>query len=241
MNPLRLCLLLLLLAPWVASAAAGPPAPFTAHYTVHANGLKIGEMDRTLSRDDGGRYTLETRMYTTGLVALFRDEHLLERSVWLPNNGEVRPLAYLYQQNGSRDRVERVDFDWQRGVATARYKGRQFRLPLKPGVYDKLAYQVALREDLAAGRTQFDYRVVDKDEIDDYRFRVVGEESLKTPLGTLATVKVERVGHGDKRKTVFWCAPNLGYALVQIVQQNRGNTFASYLTDWKGGPRSALR
>jgi hypothetical protein len=241
MSPLRLCLLIFALGPWAAAIAAGPPRPFTAHYTVQANGLTIGEMERSIRRDNQGRYTLETHMHTTGIMALFRDDQLLERSIWLPRNGGVRPLSYLYRQSGSRDRVERVDFDWKDAVATALYKGKQVRLPLKTDVYDKLAYQVMLRQDLAAGHTRFDYRVVDKDEIEDYRFRVVGKEALKTPLGVLDTLKVERIRHGNKRQTFFWCAPSLDYALVQIVQKNRGNTFASYLIDWKGGPRSALR
>lgn len=76
-----------------------------------------------------------------------------------------------------------------------------------------------MRQDLKAGKREMTYSVADDGDYDHDRFAVIGEETLKTPMGEMATLKVEKVRDEDsKRETLMWFAPELDYLLVQLVQ-----------------------
>jgi hypothetical protein len=65
---------------------------------------------------------------------------------------------------------------------------------------------------------------------------MVGEETLKTALGEIDTLKFTRVKNIDsKRKTTLWCSPKLGYLPVQIEHVDKdGSTFTAVLRRLKG-------
>ena len=220
--------------------AAGPlpalevPEPFTARYAVYANGIRIGDMDRTLRRQDGGRMRLKTEMYTTGFVSLFRDDRIVEQSLWSPADDTLRPHEYRFRRTGGgRDERESVVFDWEAGSARGREDGEERVASLEPGVADKLSYQILLRRDLARGMEEMVYRVVEPEETEEYRFRVVGRERLKTALGRVETVKVERDHDSGKRQTTFWCAPKFNYLMVRIRQDDNGDQILGEIREWK--------
>ncbi len=220
-------LLSLLLTP-AAGCALEQPAPYTAEYTVHANGFKIGELQRSLQPGEDDTWVLESTLYTTGLVALFKRDKLTERSVWRNREKLLQPIDYLYHYSGrSRERLERVEFNWEKREITSTRDGESKRLPLRKGVLDKLMFEVALRRDLATGAKHIEYRVADRGEIRTYVFDVVGEEQLVTSIGKLDTIKV------TKGETTFWCAPALDYLMVQIVKQEDDYALASYITALK--------
>ncbi len=103
---------------------------------------------------------------------------------------------------------------------TGSEKGKAISLPLTPGLLDKSTYQLALQEDVAAGKKSMRYRVVDGDDIDTYEFRVVGSESVKTKAGRIEAIKVERVRDPSqsKRETQLWFAKDWDYLLVSLRQ-----------------------
>jgi len=224
----------------VGLLAAGPlpalevPEPFTARYAVYANGIRVGDMDRTLHRQEGGRMRLKTKMYAAGLIGLFRDDRIVEQSLWSPAGGTLRPHEYRFRRTGGgRDERESVVFDWEAGSARGHEDGEERTAPLEPGMTDKLSYQVLLRRDLARGMEAMTYRVVEPEETETYRFRVVGRETLRTSLGEFETIKVERDHDSDERQTTFWCAPELDYLMVRIRQDDDGDQILGEIQDWK--------
>ena len=63
------------------------------------------------------------------------------------------------------------------------------------------------------------YRVVDGDEVEEYAFRVVGEERVTTKAGQFDAVEVERVREPDaRRETTLWFAKDWNYLLVRLSQ-----------------------
>lgn len=214
------------------------PEPFAARYAVYAKGIRVGDMDRTLGRQGDGRWFLKTEMYTTGFVSLFRNDRMVERSLWSPAGGTLRPHEYRFRRTGSgRDERERVSFDWSSGTASAHHDGERRRVALEPGMTDKLSYQVLLRRDLARGREEMVYRVVEPEETEEYRFRVVGRERLDTALGRLETLKVERDHDSKNRRTTFWSAPELDYLMVRIRQDDDGDEILGEVLEWKPAAR----
>ena len=107
-------------------------------------------------------------------------------------------------------------------------------MPLHAGILDKSSYQLALQKDVATGEDSLSYIVLDGDDLDTYDFRRLGDEVIETPLGTLNTVKVERVRDPgeSQRKTTLWFAKDWGYLLVQLNQVERdGKEYTIMLQD----------
>lgn len=232
--------LLLLCAVWPATAATLPPATFSASYAVHKGTLLLGEMHRSLSRPTDARYLFKTETYSTGLAAMFVKDRIVESSEWEYHHGLMRPLHYSYRKSGGkRERQLEQRFDWARKLASSESSAQPpSTLPLAVGTLDKLSYQIALMADLQQGKTELSYTLLDDDETKTYRFQVVGEETLNTPLGSLKTLRVERVMEaGSKRHTTFWCAPGLNYLLVRLDQrENDKDEFSALIQSVEGLP-----
>jgi len=195
-----------------------------ARYAVHANGMKIGEMTRTLTAVAPERYVLTSEVRTTGLIALFRDDRLHERSEWVQDEDGYRPMEYYARYTDGREtEVERITFDWERRRVIAVDQNETTVLPLSDGLLDKLMYQVVIRDDLEAGKRDLRYRIVDGSKIKEYVFEVLGEEEVVTPMGRVRTVKIRR------EDTVVWCAAVWDYLPVKLEQKEKDRTVASYI------------
>lgn len=215
-----------------AEVPAALPEPFTAWYTLHTRGLTIGTMERRLEEvGSDGQYRYRSESRATGLVALFRDDRILEESRWILENQQIRPLEYSYSYRGSKKfRTIKMVFDWQRGTITDQDGDNTRHIPLVPGVLDKLVYQLGIMSDLQRGAQQLEYRIADKGTIKTYRFAISGEEDLSTPLGRLRTIKIERRKADSKRKTTFWCAPILSYLPVRAeYMENDGQVISAMI------------
>ncbi|WP_303900947.1 DUF3108 domain-containing protein [Thiohalomonas denitrificans] len=222
---LTTALLVALLASPAGAKPTYAPEPYEALYTVHANGLKVGEMTRKLEKRPDDTWLMESSLYTTGLVALFKDHRLTERSLWRSQNSTLIPLDFQAKHTGGNDdSVERMRFDWKEEVVTYLREGKETKVAVRPGILDKLLYQVALERDLSEGEKHLEYTFADRGEIKTYRFDVIGQEQLETPLGTYQTLKVQR------EDVTLWVAPALDYTLVQLVQEKKDYTATSYIT-----------
>lgn len=230
--------LLLLCVVWPTTAATPPAATFSASYSVHKGTLLLGEMHRSLSRPADAHYVFKTETYSTGLAAMFVKDRIVESSEWEYHNGLIRPLHYSYRKSGGkRERQLEQRFDWGRRLASSEGSAQPpSTLPLAVGTLDKLNYQIALMADLKQGKTELSYTLLDDDETKTYRFQVVGEETLSTPLGMLKTLRVERImDAGSRRHTTFWCAPDLNYLLVRLDQrENDKDEFSALIQSVEG-------
>lgn len=215
MGTLLLCLGLFVSAIARAQDTSGL-APFTASYTA--------SMDKGISLNGSARRTLEDRgdgtwLYRTRVDSLIADidESLVLR--W--EQGRVIPLRYRYRLSGFllKDREKSIDFDWDQGRATGKYRGKAFTLELEPGTLDPLGFQLQLRQDIRAGKQDMIYRIIDKGRYDSDRFAILDEEPMNTAGGTITTVKAEKVrGENARRETLMWFAPDQDYLLVRLRQ-----------------------
>ena len=229
-------LLVILTAGWTAETRADEPllTPFNAMYTVKREGMVIGENQRTLTAGKDGRYVYESIARATGWVAwLFRDE-VLERSVWVYANSRIRPLEYTYgRSRGRNQRRVQLAFDWDRKLVTNNVDSDAWRMPLPDDAQDKLVYQLSIMRDMQRPHPDLVYHIADGGMIKTYKFAITGQENLPTPMGTMHTVKIERVG--DKRDTSVWLAPSLQYLPVKISQTDKdGSELSMHLSSVTG-------
>lgn len=155
---------------------------------------------------------------------------ILEKSFFkISSSGKINSQEYSYQRKIfiNKSNLETL-FDWskKRAVTTGAKTGE---VTLKGDEFDNLNYQLALRCDLMAGKSTFLYPVVDRDEIDNLEFKIMGEEVLETKIGKVNTVIVKRVRNNNNRITTLWFAKDIDYVMVKLLQEERKDTEAYLL------------
>lgn len=196
------------------------PVVFHAEYEAKAYGFSA-EASRSLIRISDNLYslqnTIEAKLFGESLA------ELNERSEFRWQDGRVLPQSYSYIQSGVSSSTEEVTFDWISNIALSTEDDESWQIPIELGVLDKLTYQLQIRELIKqAVASEFDFQVLDTDEIKEHHYRIVGEEILETEMGRLNTVRVEKVREdSDSRSTVIWLASDWDYLLVGLEQVNR--------------------
>jgi hypothetical protein len=75
--------------------------------------------------------------------------------------------------------------------------------------------------ELLRGRTPDRFSLLDGASVREYRYVREGEETLQTPLGSLATIVYRSQKEGSPRATRFWCAPSRGFIPVRVEQKRK--------------------
>ena len=203
-----------------ASSSSQPLKPFTASYSSTWDvGLKIGgEATRQLQQTDDGKWQFS--LSAKAMVAKLNEHSLLEFE-----QGQLLPVKYRYQRKILNKKTNLgIDFDWQQGQATT-HTSNSWQMPIKAPLQDKLSVQLQLQRDLAQAKQiniddQLSYEVAAGGQIEAFNYRIVGKETLDTPLGTMTTTKVERLrSESSNRLTYIWFAPILDFHVVRILQQ----------------------
>lgn len=214
---------LTLITPAMAADSMPDLPNFTALYTIHnltLRTLNIGSFNARLTVTGKDRFHFETHTRPAGFMAWFYKDRIDEDSRWAWHAQNIRPLSYTYQRSGgNKERLVELTFDWKRQIVENKVDGDRWRMPVPEGALDKLVVQVAMMLDLARGKQVMQYEIADGGKLKTYRFRVVGKESLNTPMGRFDTLKIERLRENNKRSTYIWCATALHNLPVRVDQR----------------------
>jgi len=225
-----LTLTCLLLATCLGAAVHATPLPdFSASYELRLGSLRIGTSTTSLENGAGGSYVYESRSIPIKLVSWLFKETLHETSKGTLAGAGVRPDTYQYLRSGGKERREALEFDWQAMTVSNHAKDEPWKMDMPAGTLDKLASQLAMMLALRDGETDMAFNIADDGKLKEYRFRVVGEETLELPAGTFDTVKITKLRSNKKRETYIWCAPALNYLPVRIWQREKDD--AEYLSE----------
>ncbi len=216
----------------VARAEPSLPESFSVTYTLNKGPLTLAEMTRKLYKNNEGHYVYESYSKPIGYARWFTDSTLLEKTEWIYHEGQLRPINYSYDRNSSkRERHVKLKFDWNKMRVTNDINNDRWSMTIPTGTLDKLLYHLAVMHDLKQGNTSLDYKVADGGTLKSYAFNNLGKETIKTGLGTFNTIKLERPG---KRDTILWCAEELNYLPVKIVQEEDGSQLTLTLKSFSG-------
>ncbi len=216
----------------VYAHAALAIAAFSAEYAVTTRGLPVGVMTRTLTAPEPGRYRLEATVTARGLAALLGAGTITELSEGALIDERPRPSRYEYRRaGGKRERSSRVTFDWDASRIDVEHKDRTTSYPAQAGLLDKLAYQLALVQDLPARPAALTYSVADAGGIKDYAL-AIEDDSVTLPSGErVSALKVEYRRADTQRRTTLWCAAAYDYQPVRIeYREDDGETTVAELT-----------
>ena len=191
--------------------------PYTAQYKTSAHGLSL-TLKRALNVDRNGNYTL-----TNGGSVLVAG--LEEKALFRIEGNRIIPKSYVYQGKGLMNRRREVQFTEGSDTLRSLYKDKWYDLPYIEGTLDRMSQQEQLRLSLLNDPTpgeDFVVLVADKKRVKEYTFVYVGEETLKTPLGTVDTLHFRRIHADPDRKSDTWVAPAWEYMMVKTVHIEDG-------------------
>ena len=210
--------------PEAQSAASEAEAPKEPTHLLPLEVSYNASMEKGVAINGDARRRLEERKdgtweYRTDVDSFIAD--IDESLIFRWEGDRVIPLRYRYHLSGFliKDRKQKINFDWDKGLATGHYRGEKFSLKLEDGALDPMGFQLQLRRDIKAGKRDMTYRVIDKGDYDTDRFAVIDEETITTNGEKVATLKAEKVRDKDsKRKTFMWFAPDRDFLLVRLLQ-----------------------
>lgn len=195
-------------------ACAWQLRPFETSYSATVSDIPFdGQATYTLKKE-GNRWLFKT-------LAVMAIAQRTETSDFILSNGYVQPSSYVFDQVGIKPKEVSLLFDWKKMFAKGTMKdkkhSKELFFDLKYGMLDPLSTQLALQMDVANGKKQMSYRVIEDEKIEVFQFKVVGTEIIDTPVGKLSTVKVERVREANsKRQSYIWFAKKWNYTVVKL-------------------------
>ena len=197
-----------------ASAPAAAVKPFSANYQASYMGMQgNGRMVLEPAGENRWRYTLSIRNTLADLN---------QSTVFEEHGGRLRPVS---GSDSSKVLVKKsnkqANYDWNRGVATWTGDVKPDRtgpVKLQPGDLDALLINLALVEDLAAGRP-LKYRMVEDGRVKTMSYTVAGKDSLTIDGKPHAATKL--VNTSGERQTTVWVVDGLPVP-ARISQTTKG-------------------
>lgn len=205
-----------------ASAQSWQPKAFKAEYVLTKGGLILGEVTRELKRVGvTDKFVYKSTSHSSGFMSFFIKDKIIEQSVWILRDANLKPLEYFYSRSGGKkQRKVNLSFDWRQKRVSNLIAQDQWTMTIPDNAQDKLLYQLTLMRDLQNDRSELAYLIPDRGELKIYRFDRLQEEDIDTPLGKLHTIALQ--WSRDDRVTKLWCAPEYNYLPVQIEQEENG-------------------
>lgn len=226
-------LILLISTATYAQAKTSLPVGMSLEYSFYRGGIKLGTMERTLKSTADNSYVLESRTQATGFIAVLYPAKVLERSTFLFENGRAKPLTYNYQRSGGKKaRNYQIDFDWQAKQASGVTQENPWSLDIPEHTVDRHLYQLNVMFDMQDKPEALQYIVADRGKLKTYDIHNLGTETVKTPLGEINTIKLQR--KAKNRSTTVWVAEKYNYLPVQIEQIDKGEKFKSVIQKIEG-------
>mgnify|MGYP001826792197 CR=1 FL=1 len=207
--------------------------PFIATYMVTSMGLEGINITNSLSlnntHDRLQRFEYHFKSYamSVGLLAFQKDETRDEQSQGFIVKNFIKPEKYNFLQTLDNEiqRDVNITFDWETKTAVNAHKQQnsRWKMSIPDKTMDKLSYQLALMLKLANNpKNQFTFSIADGGRVKDYQFKLLGEERVYTSLGSYKSIKIEHLRYQKNKKITLWCAPELNYLPVKIVQEETG-------------------
>lgn len=211
--------------------ASAAPTAFQASYSVEKSGLKLGDMQSTLSYTSN-QYTYLKQVKANGLAALISGDSVTERSNGLRQGVNLRSQNYSYHHKSKRkDRRDEFKFTTAAQV-TGRFENQNYQLAVPQTTIDPALVELRLMEDIAANRP-LNYQVTEKGKLKQYQFKRLGREKVSVPAGEFNAEKIQMARDDNERETILWLAPELNYVPVQIRHNEKGDIIDSRLTQYQ--------
>ena len=190
-----------------------PPQRVQMDFAVNSGAMHLGE-GRDVLEHDGKQYSVISESKMVGLAAIFYKMNVRRESRGLITRSGLRPLHF--EENRSRKQKRAADFDWDAKLIKLTDGENISTVELPDNTYDQTSFTYAFAfrspdEELPP------VHLTDGRRLSDYKYKMVGKEKIKTPIGELETVHFQKVREADdKRGFEVWLAVGHHYLPVKI-------------------------
>lgn len=190
-------------------------------------GSKIGEVHVSLTEQDHGIWRYHTETIATATLAKLLRVSAEESAQFVWRNSLIVPLTYRQVARApTRTRFWQHEMDWQAGQADSRNHDGDLSIELEDGLLDPLTLrlQVAVALQDPANREQdLQFRVLERDEVEDQFFFHLDQSSVTVPAGCFTAVHLHRFRReGSSRNYESWHAERFAWLPVRILQLKDG-------------------
>lgn len=211
--------LLLVLTCLEAQAEIQPLKPFKAYYKskIRVGWFKIKvNSTRELKQVSNGNWKLD-------FTAEASFAKVKENSLMSFKDGHYQPIAYRYRATGLADEKDQtLNFKADKKQVEDLENNQVFST-WHQHIQDNVSYMLQASLDLTNNKSELIYPVFERRSIKDFKFKIVGEETLKTDFKSLKTIKIQLLGNKDAR-VYAWLATEYQYLLVRLEEISDGKT-----------------
>jgi hypothetical protein len=217
-------ILLLAASLLVATAQADAPRQMDLAYDLYHNGLKLGEVVDSFTRN-GSHYTLVSEIRATGPLKMVWPGNIRLESTGDVTPEGLRPTRFQHARSDAPHKLATARLDWRQGSVAYQYRGESWQVDgLQSGAQDQLSQ---LYHFMFASSLPGEYRlqVVSGRKLNDYHYVRHDGGAIATPLGDLTTQRYQRVTEKPDDKAIsVWLAPGHSNLPVQIRVREDGVT-----------------
>jgi len=208
--------------------ATQPPQRVQMDFAVTSGAMHLGE-GRDVLEHNGKQYSVISESKTVGIAAFLYKMNIRRVSRGLITKNGLRPLHF--EEDRTRKPKRAADFDWEAKLIKLTDGDNVETVPLPDNTFDQtsFAYAFSFRP---PSEEILPVHLTDGRWLSDYKYKFIGREKLKTPLGDLETVHFQKVQEADdKRGFDVWLAIEHHYLPVRIrfVEKN-GTALDSTIT-----------
>lgn len=208
--------LLLFAAPTAAQPSTDGLTPFTVGYRINVSRIPTPiKAELTLAPIEENRYQL--RLEAQSLLLKNREETTFTWANCFPS---TESYSHYFKGFRRERNYEMQFFNNPRRVVNRtqdkKKDNRSNTYLIDEDTLDELSMMLRARCLLQPGKTEYEITTAYGDKLRTHHVLIAGEEELKTPLGVLNTIRIEKRRHADSsRSTVFWLAPEMDYLLIR--------------------------
>jgi hypothetical protein len=228
----RLISVFIVVSLWVSPVLA-ELSSYETRYSIYRNGKLSGKAEVSLQQEDGQWVIRSEGRGTHGLAKIIgaRDTEYTK--------GQLVDGRFIPDEYFRHTRVAAIDnrwlstFNWPRDEVVIVHDGKKtFHLELQGEALDPLALKLEMRRRLMEPDPDLNFLMVEEDEIDPQKWRVLEREWLETALGCLETIPIEKVRDNNRRYTRAWHAPAFGNIEVRVEHgKTNGNHMEMRITE----------
>jgi len=194
------------------AAYAAPPERLKVTYKATAMGMAADAVE-TLEHD-GKTYSIVSEAHGRGILAPIGVLDKRTSRGRITADG-LRPDEYRDERPFGW--VASVKFDWEARTITQEHKGKSETFKMSAIAQDPLSLAYTFAFVPPRGK---EYEIVSADGrgLKPYRFTVVGNEKLATPLGEMETLHISKIKDGpDDKATDIWFATERNFIPVRVL------------------------
>ncbi|HZE11741.1 MAG TPA: DUF3108 domain-containing protein [Burkholderiales bacterium] len=193
-----------------ATAEAAPPERIKLSYEVDS-GTMHADVVETLEHD-GRSYSIVSETRGRGILAAFGNKRTARGRI-LPQG--LRPDEYRDERPFGW--VASAKFDWESRSVTQERRGKAETLQMQSAAQDPLSLAYTFAFVPPTGK-EYDVIRADGRGLTPFRFAVLGNEKLATPIGEIQTLHIAKVRDGPEDKaTDIWFAVDRDFLPVRVL------------------------